>query len=640
MITISAVSLVILILLFFTVNTVRRVKSPVRLGTLLLLRYLSVILILVVLFHPGISVNRLKDNEKRVTIFLDNSKSMSFFNSENAYSGLRKIISSMPDSLTGSTEILLFGDSLRYASDKEPPLFSDEHSYFPEPPEFDISGMPVFFISDGNLQGKIPAYLKRGHNIHYIPLELTHRNSFFHISPEDDPDPVPADSVSTLRVLLKGVAEENGSITFFTDTLNSENTLGSAEIDSGYFNRTLDIKINASEPGIRKFTLYSAFNDSILDCETEFIQTTKPAEYDVYIVSDSPDLDSRALILALNREQIYNRTSSKGDADLLILHNTQDIEQHSRNIPEPSSVLITGPPPFSSEALEFGNRTFSPKISYNYHRIGRYFRDKNIRPPDLLYSPKKGISSDTIISARVTEDSETQPLLFRADYMKKKMFFLPAKGFWKWDLIPPGDKTGSFFTSIMLDIMSEEYDRKVISEKLVSYIPSSPVFSGDSIPIKLSVISPFLHKRPDSVVVSVTDTSGERLKSIRLSDDIEKSLRSMSLKIPPMDPGRYFIKLSLHERSSAYSAADTVQVSPVNTEIRVPGFRETLLKEFALRNELSDTSGIRSAIKDADFIKTEQIALNFNLRDSIPFLLIILLLLLSEWLLKKLWKLE
>ncbi|MFW5960222.1 MAG: hypothetical protein ACOCSE_03785, partial [Chitinivibrionales bacterium] len=340
MITISAVSLVILGLLYFTVNTVRRVKSPVSLGILLLLRYLSVILILVVLFHPGISVNRLKDNEKRVTIFLDNSKSMSFFNSEDTYSGLREIITSMPDSLTGSTEVLLFGDSLRHASDKEDPLFSDEHSYFPEHPEFDIAGMPVFFISDGNLQGKIPAYLKREHNIHYVPLELTHRNSFFHIYPEDDPDPVPADSVSTLRVLLKGVTEEKGRITFFTDTLKKENTLGSAEIDSGYFNRTIDIKLKASEPGIRKFTLYSAFNDSILQNETEFIQATKPAEYDVYMKSDSPDLDSRALILALNREPIYSRTSSKRDADLLILHNTQDIKQHSRNIPEPSSVLI------------------------------------------------------------------------------------------------------------------------------------------------------------------------------------------------------------------------------------------------------------------------------------------------------------
>ncbi|MFW6254605.1 MAG: hypothetical protein ACOC41_06725 [Chitinivibrionales bacterium] len=624
------------------IRYIRHYSGPHAL-ILLSLRIGTLILIALVFFQPKLRFSRLLPPHRKTAVLVDVSESMNLFDTDSIIDRIVYTIDSLQGKGSAGKRmpVFAFGDSLRPLSGLGSIGYIDRHSRFPD--DFSEPSLKnaanILLISDGNWSDfETFSSLLQNKDVRYIPLRMKRYEPFVEQNATISPNRSLAGTRAEADIVLSGyrTARDTIHVSVTSEAFQADTSI---VVDSGFFDDSLVVSIPATEPGTRLYKIKSRSETDSAPTVSYATHETVAKKVRVAFVGKHHSLDKRFLGMALERHQHVELVSISElrDGDLALF---LDCSQKNRglfsSLPPSISVVCVGDMPCARKQEEpSGTLKIETESSFDaeYGMAAR-----SLPPPAVLLSCSSLPAQSTIMTARLGS-GERLPLFYEAVYSNRRIMILSARGIWRWDFWPSTDarQNTKTFSSFFIDRVLS-FARRNANRSFFSYPDPAPVTETDSIRWRMSI--------PASIQMQSSETKidmrlerGSR-REIDTSFTIENyGAASVRIAQPPLQADSYPYYMSIEADTGTMIFRDTLHVHRNNREMRVHGLNTRMLEQIASQLTLRPGREFGSFVsgKDAGDITVQQ---SFTVRRNWWTLMLLIVLLCSEWLVRRLWRFD
>ena len=528
--------------------------------------------------EPTFHIRYLSKSDTPLPVLVDASASMSHFAADSVVTSLRKSIDSIaalhPETAR-KTEWYLFGDSLRIWK-KGAVSVLDKRSFFP-----DISSIPslaeaqeAIIISDGHWSSsELPFNTISSALLRYLPLTIHHQPPSLAI---DLPDTVSAveNSLKKIAVHCKGNTSDTTRLSF---TLTSKDTvvrIFSSPIPRGAFTHTFSITLPAEKEG---YHLYDCSVVSITDSlrsNRKMLYKVLPESFRCSFISSRPSLDERFLRLAVDRSDLFRKSSRKKASDVyFIFDNAKPLPENDKGV-----FVFLGTPPLKSVTVSGDSLSFTLPAATLVNPFAHL--PLSDLPPVRMAIPRNRsfIPVHTYLAAN--SGKRSFPVIFSDIFKQNRAIFCSLSDFWKWDFLPLAHQTGEADIFSFSESLLKLVEPVLVAQKSDTLIAFTPGTSSNADSVTVLCVTPSISTRDSAeLFFHFTDSSGNNIL------DTAFTLRSSFVplaryQLPPLSEGSYTQLCSLSVGGKSYVSYTTFTVATDNSEHLINDQNESLLRQF------------------------------------------------------------
>lgn len=641
-------------LAYYLRNSLKSNKRAVLAG----IRILCSVVLILVFIQPSLHFSRIAPDERTVAVLIDASSSMRVFETDS----IMDVI--IPDMLRIADRnnlddldfaFFCFGDSTRPCPKTESIRFHDRRSLFP--PFFDDpvlqKSQDIIVVSDGNwTNASAPRTINEDKRYWYAPLENVRQYPFITMGVSGTDEQITEGQPSEAVVRLSGFKAGKEPITLVCSSGGKTISRISLPLDSGFFCDTALIKLASGKSGTHLYEITATAASDSLYSEFRFVQQVLQKSFNVSIYSAEPSLDRRFITLALKRKNGWLTTdAAQADrpCDVTIIFDWDELaEKIVEGLPRNGSAVFVGAPPCANP-VKITPPALRPEINPQYYSETLNHALGNLPPPSGIISCENPPfrTATTILSASVPGQNNAAgrdlPILFEALYMNRLVLILAVKGVWKWEFWPSSLER-EYETPPFSDFLIEQIENLVrynTNRSFYVFPEIFPIRETDSIPFRFVIPSHLVSGKAVDIRFAVTDPNGKTVLDSSISREIFGTYTSTA-KFGLLPHGKYSYRCSLGAASGRTSFSDTLNVIKDDTEMQIQGQNRVFLGQFAAPLNLGDTSEVAGFLNDAvaESRKSATVPVTFQIRQSWPMLILLILLLLGEWFLRKIWRLD
>lgn len=633
--------LVLLLIIFCILQIYRYTRSDLsifKIATLISLHILVISFLTLSIFEPLFSFKKLVNKNTHIPILVDLSKSMSLFDSENKFNHLQDAITKFQSTNKKSKKLVYyqFGDTLDKFNDKNL-KFTGKRSYFP-----DINSIPkdnqfseMILLTDGNFSNaEFNHHNLADKTIHYIPLKSLKPTTKITLENPNFPLISPKDSGAHFEVQIRATEiRDPVSVIVIKDNIFEKKV--DYDPENGRIDKHFRFAFKNSQEGTFIYKILLSYHDTLYDSYA-FTHTVMPSKFTYSIHCPEPKIDKRFLSLTLQSDSTFQLVNTDKNPDLLILFAWDSKSQTLLNRLGPQNVVVfMGISPEKLDTINHGEN-ISYKASEKFAIFNSYELSNFYPLSKSFFSPSLHLEPIISIIAEKEKKSREIPLLSTFSFKRANGILFSSEQLWKIDFQTLGgspDETNNFIMSkgilalakkILLNSRIGKFslyqDRKLVERDSISlHCQFTEIPQNNTIEIKMEL------KRDDK----------NQMLKIPLSK--VASLES-SLKIGPLDEGKYPYKCSYVDNGKTYTWEDTLYILKDRAEFTGGPQNEFLLNSFASPLDLKNSEQIERLLTLNN--KSSLETFTFQIRQSWFILLSLLVLLLATWFLRRLWNLD
>jgi len=601
-------------------------------------------LIAIAFFQPGFSCSQLLRQKHRTVILVDNSQSMTLFNDNDTLLSMLKRIDSLlihNDSIQKSA--VFFGDSLIHKKDMREGFFTHKKSDLPNIlQERQLAEAErILLVTDGNwTNSRISTDQYLSKECYYLTLPPLHLKPFIKIESVDTDIIKRGTELVTAKFVLSGFTPQPLKLNIQTTMDTKQAHRQTMTVESGTIHDTLSLTIPNSVPGKHLFRVHAQNQDS-LESMAQVVVQAIPEKLAIYVHAPKPRLDTRFLTLTIQKDSLWRieRKPQNNSLDALIIMGGDNAASSLRRFLKPHGVLVF----FGTKENRSESKTVSQKYrlfpEYRLHSAPPFIVPADNPPLSEILStvPKNFKSSKRYFPLQSENAKSTAFLLQEGRWRNKVSFFIAAEDLWKWDFLPFGlrnkDSYHMPFTENFLVLLKEAVIEG-ISREFLAYPRTLPLYSEKPIDLAIDVPGISVNKNVQELQCTVISENADTVFDTSLS-----IARNWTLRIPPLEQGRYYYIAHLKTREGSYTRKDSIQVLPNISEYEITTQNYVLLNQIAAPIDIDDTEqwkSLNQVERSPDMFVDKKITFS----QSIPLLGAILFLFTLEWALRKRFKID
>jgi len=561
---------------WFALRTIPLAKRAVLVG----LRIVLVLLLLAALYQPSFTFTINQKTAHAVRLFIDNSSSMASFDTTELHTALRSLIALLP-----RESVIAFGDSAR-VFDPDQPLFTDTKSILPKAL---VAQSPAIVLSDFALDS-LPQSAQQ--DMWYVPLHG--------FAPQSQLDVRSISTNGNNAVLIQGYTAKGDKKQFALQGTSQQ----SAITDTGWFTDTLFFKNRVQRSGFYTDTLqvFSSQGDTIA---YYFLHKKYPDSL-YYSLQRPGSVDTRFFILALKKTGRWHYSSSP---EHLIISSKNKVIQSDESLQ-----LILTSPDIATPAQTVSNLE---GFSYN----GLFFHA--ISTPPLRLKGNTAVTEKTII-AMTSEDKSL------VHWSSPKSLNIMAADVWRIDFDPStvlGSSSRAFW-----EVIIDELESRILaaaSPRLTATLSRSRFATRESLQGQLRSAA-----TTDSAPVLIQLYARSDLTTPLVIDTLQTQRSVFSLR-HDLPPGSYTTMFS-QGRDTVFQE---VELYKAQKEHPIRGFEHLVARNLATEVNLQQAQKIISSFLQQGPI-TRSVQKRISLTRTTFALAAILLVLCTEWVLRRRWHID
>jgi hypothetical protein len=625
-------------------------------ATLITLRVALLAALAIAFIEPAIVLERLPKSRSDIPVLIDGSKSMRLFASDST---LRSSLSAFErwnafqENGKRFFRFYLFGDSLRKTDPKSVFTWSDQKSFFPETTtDPHIRDAPAIILcTDGNWSNTTnPGRHIAEKNVYYLPFSSFHESPWLHLDGEALPSALLTDSTIVVHGTIQGVLSNAGTITV---TVSEKNRiLGSVTVAArrGYFRQAVQWPLSFHVPGRHMLRFDASANHDSLSFTTYRLHQVLPRYYTWSMAQSPPTLDRRFLRMAIERraELKENASPRAATSDLLVIFRWDSTSRKMLPMVKPRGVLLfIGCLPFPNTPLRITGPLdyYRPPAALPRNPFDGL--DLNAMPPPaLMLFCKRSLSrpSEIFLFAhpknKGTGMPDTLDVLFTGRFNGIPYIACSAAELWQWNFLPlaiaPDEERNFTFFNGLLTLAVETLGN-ALSGDLLLY-PVSPLSAADS--LRLRIAFPSDISLPSTVRFSCDFSErGKNVYDTSFTMTATGS-RHQDLAFKPLKQGVYHLNATASSEHSHYRFSDSLTINEDRSEYMIKGQNTPLLDELAVPLLSTSDSVLRDRFFTPEAATLHSVKETFPINRGWALLILIFLFMGSEWLLRRLLRLE
>lgn len=596
------------IIYLFSIN-----KKGLKNITKLILGIILILSLNIIIWQPAFTTEVIKEIDNNPILLIDNSLSMTQFNSDSTINTLTKNMSKI-----SSLKAFTFGSSIK-RGDINNITFNDSTTLFPSEIFNKHKHSPIILISDA-LFNSIPEdiELSSKNRLYYIPLKRVSYYEYIHFEAPN-------------KIVQKGFKQINLPVTI---TGHSENILNdmSIEISSngksiskknltlqrGDYTISQDIPISPQPSGRHIITIKLIRNNKPIQ-KKEAILYSMPEHQSIHIKNENPSLDSRFLKLAINkRDDLKITTDENADISIIFSNTKRELKTKS------GLTLFIGSLLKNSATIPF-NKNFIELESNDAH----FMEFKTVPAPLKIF--KSTNLNQNILTSNI--NNTLIPILSQNILSDRIDMHLNIQGFWKWDFKDEytSDLSEFSFTNSLLSHISSNALKSKYKEPQIIHLRS------DKFPLTeiFTIYNPLNIPTPkDSVYIYIVNNKGK--EAFKRCKSINTLLESDTLMLieSGIDSTTFLFKVKYGKRE--YSIKKTTAKSKSNTELNPNDQNIYFLDKNFQRIDINNTIQINKLFNNQNTkIKNQTILKQYKLQRNWSVLIITILLFTIIWLIKE-----
>ncbi len=612
-------------------------------STLISLRITQIVLIFIAFFEPAFHFQRLSSNNNNIPVLVDVSQSMSLFEPDSTIIPLLNKLQQINDSngtKSNKFQFILFGDSVRNATDLRKINFNDNRSEFPSAYDKMLNNSNVLFIiSDANWSNTVPLDFFSNKTIHYLKLPKFKHAPFLRIL-NSEVFHSKTNSSSVLRLTIEGRIEQEKPITI--SVVEKQRLIGEQILNErpGFFKRTLELKLPAASPGKHLYRISAAHSGSLFT-SAYILRYATPDKFLFQLSSSFPTLDRRFLSLSLSKNKEFKRNDkeSREKIDCIFFFSYNDTTPSVLKNLKPQGIAVfigclpcTKYKTFTPAASDFVTIVPDKLISDSDHIF------QKLPPPSkIMICPELSPYTPLLsLSIKNKNENDTMPLLFSTEWKRHHALVFGATDLWKLDFWPMStehsEEQAFAFSELFLTLVKEQLLSR-ISEQFFLF-PSESTKESDSISFSVSFPSTIPVSYKTDITLSIRDMNGKVVLDTTIKT-INTGSTKQKFAIRAIAGGKYIYNSSINLNNKEYFFSDSLYIRKHNRELQIPGQNTLLLSEIGQSVSFNDITAL------AENLKEENSGADLFIEDSIQFnrnwwlLLLILASLAIEWIYRR-----
>lgn len=564
---------------------------------------------------------------------------------------LQKQLDNLKQYISQPLSFFAFGDSLRKIDNISSIKYMDQNSHMPKTLSTSLENIDnILIISDGNWYDKI----SKNHSLYkkqsfFISLKQIHHKSHLKISASIKQKEKKSNKSDSLITSLTGFKTDNKPIILTIKNKNRIITKHIVHADSGFFTKTPTLLLPIRKEGVHLLELTALYNDTVRNSHYLRYQKVKNT-YSVYIYAKNPSLDKRFLTLAFDKhpEFTLQKTLIKRPDFLYILDWDLTAQKLFKKYPD-ATITFIGCLPGRQSGIK-PTTSFKPVLSQSIrYELG--YEYESLMPPPLFsytnlkpsYSIQRNfISLDT--SSISDKKGKDIPIYFEALFNNRLVLILASKGYWRWNFWPlslSGKSLAKSFSNVLIKQCKELFTYNT-NQSFYVYPGRSPVYEHDSIYFYLSLPAYVYNKTEVIINLSISDIADKIHFDSTYAITPYRTLTN-TLSCPPIKKGIYYYTATAINNSRKSVYTDTINICKNNSEFSTYDQNKMILGEFATSISLFDTDACKTfsnIISQNSNNKNAIIKTYVHLKRSWLLLIIIFVFFTSEWILRRIWKLD
>lgn len=631
----------IALLIFLSVKSYIQTSLPARLKALFIaLRISAVLLIFIAFIEPSFHFQKFIPRHNDIPVLIDASRSMTLFRPESSVVKFMETLEYANDHSEKKSRkyrFFLFGDSLRHIKSSDELRFTDQTSDFPHHNDKIITNaQDMIIISDANWSNSVPVEHFSDKSIRYLKLSSFTPLPFININRSNFSDSVP-DSSSIITIGFEGRIDKPGPVNIKI----SENGKVIARQDlnensTGYFKHDIKLKLPKPVPGKHLYRIEISHSDTI-SASTYCIKHTLPESFAYSLMSSSSTLDRRFISLGLSRHSEFKKKdlSKNASIDCIFFFNWDDsLKHYLKHLKSTGVAIFAGCLPWSDiQSINPAKSKFvkSPTV---FSEPLKKLNIEKLPPPSMVYKSRSHTVHNPYFY--LVNNNDTLPVLYRSKWNNISTLTLAAKDFWKWDFLPMSvdySEDGAFsFSEILISILKDHL-LSLLSEQFFIY-PASQTNTCDSLELYLSFPSAVAVAENSQLSVMIKNDGGSTVLDTSINV-LNTGSQHQKVVLGPLRAGKYKLTSSLHKNEKKYIYTDSIEVKTALDELQISGQNTLLLSDIGLPINTQDSLALTSHLKidntSNGFFKED----NFQIRRNWLLLIAILMILGTEWFLRR-----
>ncbi|MBD3321265.1 MAG: hypothetical protein GF350_09245 [Chitinivibrionales bacterium] len=646
---IPAVALVVVYLTLLGAYYLRTGAPKNRTVVPAIIRIILICLLLCAFFQPSLTFTFLSRTRPSCALLIDNSQSMTLFNPDSSVIPfVQKYLSLAATEGSDTWRAYIFGDSLKPVSGVSEIAFDLNSSRFPVSSlENELNSVSsLILISDGNwTNARLDNYLPGIRNSRYLLLPARVPRPSVHIDIRQHRNQVRQDSASSVSVHISGYKTHPGPLRL--SLTRHSRLLVEKMIDAapGFFRDTLTVPLPASSTGRHLYRVSLTDDTDSVQSSQQFVQTVVPRHFYAGFHRAAPLLDKRFLSLAIGHSDTWKHAKTPEEATVFFIFSWDpEAARVLQTRAKQSLPVFAGCSPFDNTApVRPGRLRILPPPPVSEYGPPPFTGE--LPPPAamLLFAPYPGKSRSVLLSVKTagsrndSRSHDTIPFLFAGKYKGRDALFLTARGTWQWDFRTKAlqRELQSFpFSHYLLTIIR----RRVLFSTLDSYYlypAHGAVYENDSLFFTAALPAECNNAARASNRIVILGKVNDTLRDTTVTF-VPPPFGSMRFALAPLHAGTYALRSTLAVEDKQFSFADSLHVAQDNSEFEVQGQSTAILDQWGepvsperfddLLDELQEFAG------DTERHTRTR---TWRITQSWPLLIIILLLLGTEWYIRK-----
>ena len=660
--TIISATLLLLLCIVAAISAIHVIRVPLSWKPkmlLLILRFFLLALVAISFIEPVLVFEQLPARRGSVPVLIDASKSMRMFLGDSIVTRSLAQLEAWNAANAGKKQKFVFyafGDSLIPLKNSPRTLrWSHKHSFLPESIKDHIvrRSNAMLLISDGNWSNaSLPLANFSDKNVFYLPLKCIEKRPYLQMALSGFPAFSTIDSPLVSSVAVEGVSSCNNNEIAIT-LLENNKKLQEITIPAqqGFYKNNVRIILKNATPGrhLYRFEAHSE-HDSLNTC-CYVLHSKLPKQFYYTLYNDRPTLDRRFIQLALERQHDFMGSSAgkEHDPDLLILFDWDHKAQRLFNSLKPGgTALCIGALPCTTSSVFGAARSRllrPPKETVSDDP----FEDFDITklPPfstiaycKLLRVPPRNVFLKAVVQAPNLAAPDTLNLFFTGRIGNRNYVACAAKDIWRCDFMPLAiepDENHAFAFSERLIAFSKAMLVNSLSDELFLY-PSAALLESDSLGFHIAL--PVGLPVPADVRVRCKFASAQRGIFDTAFVIKYNGISQQTVRFKPLPFGAYTIEASAEASDRRYHFEDSVFVDEDRSEYMVNGQNSALLQEIAQPIADLSPASLKTLFFNTSSENNQPVKRTVPLNRSWPLLLLIFGIFATEWVLRRVLKLD